>query len=190
MDLEAFLSKARKLAKPATELVVDASSNPVAFWHGHDRHGIPLITFSYRGSWFEVWVDDTSERVIPISAPRHEGVPLAPSSLTSMPPVDAIFSMDDAEVRAYLSKYRWRGAYNNNFPDTVPSQYEDLWTRTHPLYSDHAAAVLGGWHFPWPDGDWKELADKELVLWTLREAEPWVEVFHDGKGFEVKVRLT
>lgn len=62
--------------------------------------------------------------------------------------------------------------------------------RTHPLYSDQAAAVLGGWHFPWPDGDWEELVDKELVLWTLREAEPWVEVFHDGKDFVVNVRLT
>jgi hypothetical protein len=59
-----------------------------------------------------------------------------------------------------------------------------------PFYSGSAHAVLGGWHVPWPDGDWDELAERPLLVWTLEDSEPWVEVWADGKGFEVKQRIT
>ncbi len=43
--------------------------------------------------------------------------------------------------------------------------------KSFPLYSaSDAYAVLGGWHFPWPDGDWHELIDEQLLIFTLRES--------------------
>jgi hypothetical protein len=75
-----------------------------------------------------------------------------------------------------------------------------------PLFRDGVTAVLGGWHFSWPDGppnlprlaELNERIDRahgpgclpigetylcdpyRLLLWTLRDAEPWVEVWGDG----------
>jgi len=51
-------------------------------------------------------------------------------------------------------------------------------------------AVAGGWNMPWPDDDWNELIDLELVLWTFEESEPWVEVFFDGSRYSVIQRIT
>jgi hypothetical protein len=51
-------------------------------------------------------------------------------------------------------------------------------------------AVLGGWHVPWPDGDWLELVEHPLVVLTLAESEPWVEAFNTGQGFRVIQRIS
>jgi hypothetical protein len=61
-------------------------------------------------------------------------------------------------------------------PDAMPfeeyGRYLPFWQSNCPLYTNEAAAVLGGWHFPWPDGDWEELREKPLLLWTIDESEP------------------
>lgn len=77
-----------------------------------------------------------------------------------------------------------------------------------PLYRDDLAAVIGGWHVSWPDGPPRlpQLAALQqqidraggpgvmpmgetyrcepyrLLLWTLRDSEPWYEVWGDGEG--------
>jgi hypothetical protein len=77
-----------------------------------------------------------------------------------------------------------------------------------PLFREDLAAVLGGWHTSWPDGPpnlprLRELNERirraggpgvmpagttfrcepyRLLLWTLRDAEPWVEVWGDDAG--------
>jgi hypothetical protein len=53
-----------------------------------------------------------------------------------------------------------------------------------------AAAVLGGWHFPWPDGDWEERCGESLLAWTIEESEPWVEVWRAASGLRVVQRIT
>ncbi|HEY1377889.1 MAG TPA: hypothetical protein VGF55_13905 [Gemmataceae bacterium] len=83
----------------------------------------------------------------------------------SLPPPDALLADDD---EAYI---RW-------------------WQLRCPLYTGEAVAVLGGWHFPWPDGDWAELRERPLLVWTLDESEPWVEVWGAADGFQVIQRIT
>lgn len=56
--------------------------------------------------------------------------------------------------------------------------------------SEGIHAVLGGWHFPWPDGDWEELIDRRLIAWTLADSEAWVEVWDQGGAFRVIERIT
>jgi hypothetical protein len=77
-----------------------------------------------------------------------------------------------------------------------------------PLFRDGVTAVLGGWHMSWPDGPPRlpRLAELNaridrahgpgclplgetyrcepyrLLLWTLRDSEPWVEVWGDYSG--------
>ncbi len=79
-------------------------------------------------------------------------------------------------------------------PDALPAggdaKYTRLWQDNCPLYTGEAAAVLGGWHFPWPDGDWEELRERQLLILTIDESEPWVEVWAEPIGFRVMQRIT
>jgi len=68
--------------------------------------------------------------------------------------------------------------------------YMRVWQSNCPLYTGEAVAVLGGWHFPWPDGDWDELRARPLLLWTIEDSEPWVEVWGGAGGFQVMQRIT
>jgi hypothetical protein len=54
------------------------------------------------------------------------------------------------------------------------------------MYWDRAYATLGGWHFPWPDDDWRDLVDNTLLVQTYMDSEPWIEVWQEPSG-ELKV---
>jgi hypothetical protein len=76
-------------------------------------------------------------------------------------------------------------------PDLENAAYTAHWTRNCPLYNDQdVVAVLGGWHFPWPDDDWETLRDCELLVWTIAGAEPWVEVWRSNGQTRVMQRIT
>jgi hypothetical protein len=110
----------------------------------------------------------------------------------SLPPVDAVFRLGSPAVHEWLRSKGWQPewGYNGNFKDPKPvDEYQRLYQSECPLYAGGAYAVLGGWHFPWPDGDWEELLDRPLLVWTFEESEPWVEVW-GGAGLEVKQRIT
>jgi hypothetical protein len=53
-----------------------------------------------------------------------------------------------------------------------------------------AYATLGGWHFPWPDGDSEDLLKCKLLVWTFEECEPWIEVWRDAEKYRVIERIT
>jgi hypothetical protein len=78
----------------------------------------------------------------------------------------------------------------NALPEEDYEKYMPIWQSNCPLYTEEAAAILGGWHFPWPDGDWEELRETPLLLWTFDESEPWVEVWGGPAGFRVIQRIT
>lgn len=76
-------------------------------------------------------------------------------------------------------------------PDLENKEYTEQWLRNCPVYNDkNVVAVLGGWHFPWPDDDWEELRDRDLLVWTIEGSEPWVEVWRSGVGTTVIQRIT
>jgi hypothetical protein len=80
--------------------------------------------------------------------------------------------------------------YNDNFPDPVAGEYERYYQSETPIYFEGPYAQLGGWHIPWPDGDWAELLGYNLVIWTFRESEPWVEVWETDGAYKVIQRIT
>ncbi|MGO1069008.1 hypothetical protein [Lysobacter sp. CA199] len=80
-------------------------------------------------------------------------------------------------------------------PDAFEDGHDDdayvrHWQDQCPMYADDIVAVLGGWHFPWPDGDWESNRERPLLVWTLEESEPWVEVWGGGAAFQVTQRVT
>lgn len=112
---------------------------------------------------------------------------------TSMPPLEAVFKLGSPEVLGWLAANNWEPewGYNDNFPDRSPVDvYERAYQAQLPLFDDSAHAVLGGWHMPWPEGDWDELLNEKLVVWTFADSEPWVEVWRDGVNFRVIQRIT
>ena len=99
------------------------------------------------------------------------GLGLSAECAVSIPPPDALSAAGDEDYLRY-------------------------WQKNCPLYGGQAFAVLGGWHFPWPDDDWEELGNGTLLVWTIEDAEPWVEVWGgprtDGeeRPFQVVQRVT
>jgi hypothetical protein len=111
----------------------------------------------------------------------------------SLPPIDAIFRLGGEAVQQWLRALEWQldWEYNENFSDRATVElYERHYQSQCPLYTNKAFAVLGGWHFPWPDGDWPELLNQPLALWTLKESEPWLEVWATASGYRVVQRIT
>lgn len=124
---------------------------------------------------------------------RSDGLPLYAHADSSLPPLEAAFKLGSATVKDWLAGNGWdpEWGYNDNFADRKPVDfYEREYRRRLPLFTGEAHAVLGGWHIPWPDGDWDDLVRKRLIVWTFEESEPWVEVWEEGQGYVVIQRIT
>jgi hypothetical protein len=123
--------------------------------------------------------------------------PLTAHRETSLPPLDAIFRFGSPRVGRWLRDLAWieNGVphpYNENFPEIEPTAaYEQYWQRRQPLYTGGVHAIVGGWHVPWPDGDWADRLADRLLLWTLADAEPWVELWLTTEGvLRARQRIT
>jgi hypothetical protein len=124
---------------------------------------------------------------------RSDGLFLYAHPASSLPPLEAVFKFGSHEVKSWLDSHNWEPewGYNSNFRDRKPAEtYEREYQNRLPLFSRGAHAVLGGWHMPWPDGDWDDLVDKQLIAWTFEEAEPWVEVWRQNGSYRVIQRIT
>lgn len=101
-----------------------------------------------------------------------------------LPPLDAVFARGSEAVADWLRENGWPPGVrlNGNFGDrAVASGYERLWQAECPEFSDpDVYAVLGGWHLPGAEAGWHDRIDTPLVVWTLRDAEPRVEVWSDS----------
>src|SRR5438552_3978219 len=77
------------------------------------------------------------------------------------PPIDAVFALGSVKIEEWLHQNNWdrQTPPNNNFAGaSVVDEYERVWAKEYALSrQDDVYAVLGGWHFPWPDGDWFDL---------------------------------
>lgn len=105
---------------------------------------------------------------------RHHGL--------SLPPIEAVFRYGSELTQDWLRSQQWRPewGYNQNFRDRRPAEsYLQRYREQVDFKGDQVVAVLGGWHFPWLSGDWAEWLAAQLLVWTLRRSEPWVEVWDD-----------
>ncbi|MEM7405171.1 MAG: hypothetical protein AAF458_07740 [Pseudomonadota bacterium] len=192
MDLAQFLSEAEALARPCTTLRLDDTKPPMAYLHNAGP-GAQLASILDGEQWLNVFLDEEVGGYVEQSGgPSVSEMPLAGRAGHSLPPVDAVFLHGSDAVGDWLSKHDWPRdePYNDNFPDPTPALYDSLWRKQYPLYQSGVAATLGGWHVPWPEGDWYDYVDTRLVLLTLSDTEPFVEVFERGGEFTVVQRIT
>lgn len=216
MTEDQLIQEGRKLARPCVYLrdkgeahqyaaiwrgtgVVPHSQGPYRHWLTIDCH---FLIDSVAGSTgcLSVYTneDDCQSGIVAIDPQRHlstftHGTRLFALPGETLPPIEAVFKFGSSAVREWLDANNWDPdwGYSDNFKDRQPA---DVYQRTYqaqcPLYSGNAYAVLGGWHFPWPDNDWEQLLQDRLIAWTFEESEPWVEVWEQNRAFRVIQRIT
>lgn len=190
MKLDQFVAEARALARPGLLLRNQGEGEPVAWWHGLAFDG-PVISVRHAGQWLTLFAGETGASVS-ASAKQPIGSPLYAQPYSALPPVDAVFRYGSLEIERFLAQNSWtrEDEFNDNFPDSVPQEYERIWQDNCPMYADGVMAACGGWPFPWPDGSFLQNAQSELVVWTLAEAEPCFEVFFAAGQYRVYERVT
>lgn len=192
MDLRQFTAEAERLAKKGNLLSLTGQGEPAGYWHGIDTNAI-CISVAYRSGWLNLYPNHDNSGLVELSAqPRKSAKPLFAIEYISLPPIDAVFMFGSKDIEGFLERNGWERSdpFNDNFPSPIPGEYERIWQSSNPMYARGVAAVCGGWHFPWPEGDWHDLSRSELVLWTIQDAEPWIEVFFNEGKFSVKQRAT
>ena len=214
MTSEQLIEEGRKLQRPCAFLRPQVSGQVAAIWHerdddeiestGHhcwltvDARHIPGLPSSVAG-YISVFTDEATCRggrvEISPSLPKRTGISLYANAATVLPPIDAVFARGSEAIGAWIASHGWdrTDRYNDNFPDAaVVREYERVWQDEFPIYSElDIYAVLGGWHFPMADDDWHALLDDQLMVFTLRDSEPWVEAWRTKTGqFQVIQRIT
>lgn len=215
MKASDLVAEGQRLAKPCIYLRAAGEGEPVAAWEGSPgvlaphrgaRHWVTLNCealpkeFGLGRGAASVFSDegtgDGGSFVIDADArfkPGSGSIPLFAHAGVSLPPLDAIFRFGSPPIKAWLAKNKWEPtwAYNDNFKDRATAEaYDIAFQKQCPLYTGDAHAVLGGWHFPWPDDDWVTRLNDRLLLWTFEAAEPWIEVWLNDGVFEVMQRIT
>lgn len=103
----------------------------------------------------------------------------------SFPPPEALCLHGSPRVEAWLAERGWSrkdGAEAVIHRTPEGQAYVRKWQRYCPLYErEPPVAVLGGWPVMWPEDDVYGQRGR-LLLWTLRGAEPWFEVWIDAAG--------
>ena len=213
MTTEDLIAEGRRLQRPCSFLRPTGSGDVAAIWHSTDdsepdSSGFrPWISIDARfipgfapatGRFLTILTneDDCESGRVDIVPSLPEGKALYAHSASVLPPVDAVFACGSAAVEEWLLANEWTRAdrYNDNFADwAIVDGYERLWMEEFPLYlpDTDIYAVLGGWHFPFPDDDWHELMPQQLLAMTIRDSEPWVEAWRlmEG-GYRVIQRIT
>jgi hypothetical protein len=197
---EQLIAEGRRLQRPSLFLRPQGPGPIAAVWHERDRGEIaatghhcwltvdasqvPGLPASMTG-YLSIFTDQKRrqggrvERAL--SWPKRAGIPLYAHPASVLPPVDAVFARGSPAVANWIGDA------------AVAQEYERVWMTEFPLYfsSSDIYAVLGGWHFPWPDDDWADLIDERLMILTLHDSEPWVEAWHLRSGeFRVVQRTT
>jgi hypothetical protein len=213
MTPKQLIAEGRKLERPSVFLRPAGTGPVAAVWYERDQGEIDStgfrcwLTVDARHipgppppgpSYISVFTDEATcegGRVKVASLPRRAGTPLYAHAASVLPPIDAVFARGSEAVGDWIASYGWdRGVrYNSNFRgDAVVGPYDEVWAREFPVcFESDIYAVLGGWHFPCADDDWYDLMDEQLMVFTIRGSEPWVEAWRNRTGeFTVIQRIT
>lgn len=211
MDFDDLLAEATRLIRPCTYLVEgEQDEQAAAIWGGEPAGLVP----SSCRHWLAIdsrfisasenlpaalgiclnEEDCRSGLVLPLDHLEavRGGRRLVARAAQSLPPENALVRFGGPMIQSWLSQLGWHPNWGLELPDPdLAERYQRVFQPTCPLYGEgEVAAVLGGWHFPWPDGDWEEWLDATLIAWTFWESEPWAEVWLRQGRFDVQQRIT
>lgn len=186
MTSDELLEEGRRLARKSF-LLAPGDGPVVATWGGEDELGArPLLTVDLRtlrvGVHGAMMLALRGEQPIvtltdAMRVPRN-AVELIAVEAQSLPPIADVFLRGSERVGEWLKSLGWRREwdYNDNFVErTVVEAYERHYRSSCPLYTERWWAVVGGWAPRWPEDDTPP--DGDFVCLTLRDAEPWYEVW-------------
>ena len=212
MNSQQLINVGWRLARPSLVLKEATADEPiVAIWGGPGVIPPPNTTFRHIISidcrflpqnplgltgWLSVYGNDRFDnsgvvlvdRDVARSTDKPMGLLLRGHVAQSFPPIDAI--VQEPAVQVWLTENGWEHNPQKNayFDDDACTA---VFQEHCPIYTDQTIAVLGGWHFPWEDKDWDALRQHTLIVWTFRDAEPWLEVLLSPAGkFEVRERIS
>lgn len=214
MTPEQLIAEGRAIQRPCVFLEFSGTGPVAGVWYDQNDAAEP-------DSPFRCWLSVNAEHIPPLrgsvhgvlsvftdekkcvggrvehssSWPARVGRPLYARMVDVLPPIEAVFAKGSAEVGAWIESFGWRreDRYSDGFGGRdVVREYEKVFFREYPIYLQRGpGATLGGWHMPWPDDDWHDLLDEELLVCTMQDSEPWVEVWHLGNGdMKVIQRIT
>ncbi|MCW0220313.1 MAG: hypothetical protein OJI67_18445 [Prosthecobacter sp.] len=123
---------------------------------------------------------------------KFSGEPLYATQSLSFPPFAAVCLYGSESVGLWLKE---QGLARHDYwrvSGELPDQYDDEWMRRSPLHQGSADVVIGGWHFLWPEDDFFTPPELRLAALTLRDAEPWFELWHSPQshGWRIKSRVS
>jgi hypothetical protein len=212
MTFEQLLAEGRKLQRPCVFLRPQDSGPVAAIWHEPnddevrstgcrcwltvDARAVPGLPDPVTG-YLSVFTDEEVGGRVETnrSWPKLAGTELYAHPVSVLPPIAAVFARGSEAVGDWIRSHGWEREerYNDNFKGRdLVEQYERVWTQEYPMcVQSDIYAVLGGWHCPLPDDDWHELIDEQLIVLTIRDAEPWIEAWRTRTGqFKVIPRMT
>jgi hypothetical protein len=213
-DLQA---EARRLARPAIMLSADGEEY-AACWQGTGvvppppgrwEHWISLDTSFLpdnprgRGAVLSVYLcteDDDRFHQVAVTQDHAAVLPRVPDGerlfvhrAACLPPIEAIFRFGSEPIQTWLAANEWNPdwGYNDNFADSGPVEtYLKAFQSEHPFFHDEEFySMLGGWSMCF-DEDWATLVAKPLLLLTIRDSEPWLEVYEGGNELLGFSRIT
>jgi hypothetical protein len=123
---------------------------------------------------------------------RFSGEPLFATPEPSFPPFAAVCLYGDGRVAEWLAG---QGLTRHDYwqvTDDLQAQYTAEWERRSAFCRGAGDVIVGGWHFLWPEDDFFVPPELRLVALTLRDAEPWYEVWYSRPrlGFHARQRIT
>jgi hypothetical protein len=211
MNLQTLISEGERIAKPSLHLVEGSVGHPEGFWRGSrpQREGHQhWVTITYGrlqdldvdlSRHFSVFLDSVgnpwlagNETEAVASDTQFNGIPLVGIARKSFPPLEALCLYGSGVIEEWLKSVGLsRLDAGDIYQMEIVEAYNQTYQARSPLYSTEVYAVLGGWHMLWPDDDTYDRGDDRLVLWTFKDAEPWIEVWLTGSGkLKAQSRIT
>jgi len=167
-----------------------------------NRHGVVSVYLCTESSdrFHEVAARHDPEATLPTAT---NGQRLFAKPIECLPPTEAICKFGSKSIQDWLlaniadpNQVNDRESFDEESRGTLEA-YDEVLRAEHPLHNDtDCFAMLGGWSacFTWCYGydeiyPW-HVFEKELVVLTIADSEPWIEVFDDGSEFETFSRIT
>ena len=155
------------------------------------RHG-PVSLFEWESVQGEQALRVEADQRLHFQDLRFNGEPLFATPEPSFPPFAAACLYGSARVAEWLggqglTRYDyWR------VTDDLQAQYMAEWERRSAFCRSVGDLIVGGWHFLWPEDDFFVPPELQLVALTLRDAEPWFEIWYSRPrlGFHARERST
>jgi len=204
MTLDHLIAEGRQLQRDCIFLTPHGSGAPVAMWLEYDANDESITGFrrwmtlradalpdpkSPPTVFFSIYTKENGEGLVDMVDcwPPVHAIPLFPHRVSVLPPADALFAFGSDTIGEWLAKNNWPRTERptSNFPGwELLAQYNEIWRSEHPVFNDDpdVYAITGGWHMPTQWNDWHDLAPGRLLVTTVHDSEPWVEVFQLPDG--------